>query len=185
VTVPIALLTAPGRVVAPPPLRYRTMADDIDVGNYPANPELVAGYVNGAWPTALGLPARFPGVPLVTIDVNGTRPDAMVLDMEWGDATPEMCPPWVAQHRVGDSGPVIYCSLSRVQEVLAAFVASGFRAPRGLWTAHYSGQPHLCTPAACGLPAAAADLVVATQYADPPLSGGPYDLSLCAPGWPA
>jgi hypothetical protein len=160
------------------------MADDIDVANYPANPEVVAGYVNGAWPSALGLPARFPGVPLVTIDVNGTRPDAMVLDMEWGDATPEMCPPWAAQHGT-DPAPVIYCSLSRVQEVLDAFTAAGFKGDWRLWTAHYTGKPHTCTLLDCGLPIGAVGSMVATQYADPPLSGGPYDLSLCAPGWPA
>jgi len=54
-----------------------------------------------AWPTALGLPARFPGVPLVTIDVTGMRPDADVLDMEWGDATPAMCPRWANAHAGG------------------------------------------------------------------------------------
>lgn len=158
------------------------MYDDIEVANYPANPEVVAGYVNGSWPTALGLPARFPGVPLVTIDVNGSRPDADVLDMEWGDATPDMCPPWTQQHR--GVTPVIYCSTSRVQEVLDAFAAQAATLPM-FWTAHYTGVAHLCD-ASCGLPPLAQGRVVATQWADPAHgSGGQFDVSLTAAGWPA
>lgn len=165
----------------------RTMYDDVDIVNYPDHPELVAGYVNGEWPTALGLPARFPDVRLVTIDVNGRRPDAMVLDMEWDDATPEMCPGWSLDHGL-DENPVIYCSLSRVQEVLDAYAAADMPAPF-FWTAHYgSGHgAHICGVGLCGLPAGASGRVVATQWAAPNGLGSPgnYDISLCAAGWPA
>lgn len=156
------------------------MYDSVDVNSYPADTQIAAGYVNGHWPTANDLPARFPGAEIVTIDVNGSRPDARVLDMEWGDATPDMCPPWAAAHGM-DPEPVIYCSLSRVAEVLAAFGGVGkFR----LWTGHYTGNAHICDKA-CGLPDEADGLVVATQWADPGTgSGGNYDVSLVADGWP-
>jgi len=112
--------------------------------------------------------------------VNGTRPDADVLDMEWGDATPAMCPPWANAHA---GAPIIYCSVSRVQEVITAFDGASRPLPL-FWTAHYSGNAHICD-AACGLPSRAINRMVATQFTDPPGSGGNYDLSLCIPGWPA
>lgn len=165
------------------------MYDDVTVANYPADAELVAGYLNGQWPTASpALAARCPGAQIVTIDVNGTRPDADVLDMEWGDATPEMCPPWAIKHLALPNArmPVIYCSLSRVQEVLDAMARYGVVAFR-LWVAHYNVAlgAHICSPSVCGLPSGAASLIVATQYASPSNGAtGEYDESLCSAGWP-
>lgn len=158
------------------------MYDSVNVDAIPADAQVVAGYVNGQWPTFFGLAAKFPSASLVSIDVNGQRPGADVLDIEPGNVGPEAAPAWVAKH-VGPKLPVLYCSVSAAHAVMVAMTSSSLLYK--LWTAHYTGVAHLCS-AACGYGTFPEGLVVATQWADPKAgSGGDYDVSLCIEGWPA
>jgi hypothetical protein len=122
------------------------MIDAIDPGQYTAtvavpgagvqSVALRAGYVNGRWPTAVQIGAE------VTIDVNGSRPDADVLDIEVGDATPASAPGWVRAHNSGGRFPaVLYCNRSTMGPVANACSSAGLQAGRDYkwWIATLDG----------------------------------------------
>jgi hypothetical protein len=141
----------------------------------PADARAVAGYVNGyaaaAWAEAGGF-ARFPKARQLRIDVNGSRPDANVLDVETGDATPDQAPGWIkACQAHGTVVPTIYCSQSAMPRIMSLCAGLHYQ----IWSAHYTGKPAIDAGA------------VATQYADPNAgSGGHWDVSLIGPSftWP-
>jgi hypothetical protein len=163
-----------------PVVKPITMYDSTDVTQIPAVAVAVAGYVNGRWPTYPTLVKQFPKAHVLSIDVTGNA-EADCLDIEQGDATPAVAPFWVARQQArGVKRPVLYCSLSEAQNVLAAMQAKMFaRSSYRLWTAHYTGKPHRCN-AGCGFDfLGEAD---ATQWTDKAL-GRTLDASLCAPGF--
>lgn len=136
------------------------MADSTTVALLPATFDAYAGYVDGAWATFPMLQQRFGGTAgkwLLSISVTG-KP-AMCADVESGAMSS-----WRGY-------PVGYCSVSRA----AALVASTGR-PLKLWTAHYTGSPHICGPASCGDLPFPAD---GTQWTDT-LYGRKVDQSLLA-----
>jgi hypothetical protein len=154
-----------------------TMYDSVTVGEVPPNPQAVAGYVDGMWPTFDPLVWRFPQARHLSIAVNAGA-DAECLDIERGDATPVQAPQWVRRQQDRKvARPVIYCDLASTTQVLAALSAAGIaREAVRLWTAHYTNVPHLCSPA-CGFGfSAPAD---ATQYTSSAL-GRNLDASVCA-----
>lgn len=156
------------------------MYDSVTVSEIPADAAAVAGYVNGLYQTFHELERSHPNARRLSITVNA-QGDADCLDIESGDATPGQAPAWVhRQARRGLRLPVVYCSASTVAAVLAVLRAAGIgRAAIRLWTAHYTGTPHLCNHE-CGLPAGVtAD---ATQWTDKAL-GRNLDESLCAPSF--
>ena len=106
----------------------RNMYDAVTPANIPANPQMVAGYVNGhyAWTTADW--AKFPHAAHVTIDVNGARPDADVLDVENGDATPAGAVQWVKAKlaRKGSYLPILYCNRSTLTPLFNALQSAGY-----------------------------------------------------------
>jgi hypothetical protein len=134
------------------------MADAIDVSQYPPGSILVpgnddngrpwgvqpvvlrAGYVNGRWPTAVQAGTE------VTIDVNGSRPDADVADVEIGDITPDAFPGWARDHNSRGGFPAVcYCNRSTMAPVANACAAAGLQVVRDYrwWPATLDGTRKL------------------------------------------
>jgi hypothetical protein len=163
----------------------RIMFDSVDPYAIPVDADVVGGYDDGwlyRWPHSAW--SRFKGTQ-VHITATGETLTAQVGDVEMGDMEPANAAAWRARQAQAHIEPgVVYCSLSRVQEVFDACGPSV-----KLFTAHYTFVPHLCTTdclRAANLPGELPDgSVVATQYADHGPQNQNYDLSLCAPGWPA
>lgn len=154
-----------------------TMYDDISVSAIPANAEAVAGYVGGKWPTYPELVKRFPKAHKLSIAVTSTE-DAECLDVEPGDASNIQAPAWVKRQQArGVKKPVVYTSVSNAPALIATLAKAGVkRTDIRLWTAHYTGRPHLCS-SACGFGFKfTAD---ATQYDDHAF-GRSLDVSLCS-----
>lgn len=164
------------RAPAGPSLMY----DSVDLSQIPSGAPAVAGYVGGHWPTYPQLAKRFPHARRVSIAVNASE-DAECLDVEAGDARPDQAPAWLArQKQRGLKRPRIYCSVSAAQTVIDTLAKAGHpRSTYRLWTAHYTGSPHVCGPN-CGFGfRSTAD---ATQYTDKAL-GRTLDASHCAPSF--
>lgn len=149
----------------------RTMHDSTTAADIPANAQIVAGYVSGRYRWSDPDWARFPRAIKVRIATQASVNDGHVLDVEPGDATPEQAPGWVRMRRAAGIDPTIYCNLSALPQVQAAFRSAGVPEPH-YWVARYDGVANL--PSGC----------VAKQYIDPPGSGGHYDLSAVADFWP-
>lgn len=154
-----------------PPANKITMYDSITVAEIPKNAEAVAGYVGGNWPTYNSLLKAFPKAHHVSIAVNASE-DAMCLDVENGDASPNEAPAWVhRQHERHVERPVIYANLSTMPAVKRALASSNVsRSKVRLWCADWTYSPHI--PVGYD----------ACQYSDKAL-GRNLDVSLCQPGF--
>jgi hypothetical protein len=145
------------------------MFDSIDLTQFPANPEAVAGYVGGHWPTYNELVQKFPNAHHLSIAVNAGQ-HARCLDVEPGDATNDQAAGWLDNYADRSQGPaVLYTSASNVHALRAAV---GDRAYL-MWSAHYTMREHICG-GGCGYPAADA-----TQWTDK-ANGRNLDQSCCA-----
>jgi hypothetical protein len=103
--------------------------------------------------------------------------NAECLDVEPRDATNAVAPAWVKRQIArGVKRPVIYTSVSNARVLLNTLAQEGIgRDDIRLWTAHYTGKAHRCSPA-CGFSFnTTAD---ATQWTDKSL-GRNLDESLC------
>lgn len=149
----------------------RTMYDSIDANTVPASATMVAGYVDGKWPSAAALKKRFPHATLVEIAVFHTTDEGQVLDVETGDATPVESVSWVQMRRRAGADPSVYCNSSVLPSVVAAFKSAGVAQPH-YWIAHWDNV--------ATLPAGA----VAKQYANSKMVGHNYDVSVVADYWP-
>jgi hypothetical protein len=140
------------------------MDDSVDVSQIPGGAVAVAGYVGGRWPTFRTLLLRFRHAAHISIAVNSSE-NADILDIEAGDATPAEAPAWVSRQRArGQHLPGVYHSLSGLQDLLDLLARAGIpRQSLRVWSAHYTGSPHLCGPA-CGF--GLRTVVDATQYTD-------------------
>lgn len=147
----------------------RTMYDSTNANDIPLTAEMVAGYVDGLYIWSDADWARFPNAVKVRISVFGN--DADVLDVESGAATPGMAPDWANRQRARGAEPIVYVNLSNVGAVRAAFEGTGEPQPL-YWLASYDNNPTI--PAG----------YIAKQYANEPLSGGHFDLSVVADTWP-
>jgi hypothetical protein len=150
------------------------MYDSIDLSQFPTNPEAVAGYVGGHWPTYNALVAKFPNAHHLSIAVNAGQA-ARCLDVEPGDATPDQAPTWFHTHADHSHGlPVLYASASSINQVRSAMARATIpRSEYLLWSAHYTFHEHICSPETCGYPQADA-----TQWTDKAL-GHNLDQSCC------
>lgn len=147
--------------------------------------EAVAAYGNGRFANYAKAKAEFPHVPILEIDVSGEG-IGNAGDFEAGDMPYAEAGRW-AQGRIkaGVHRPVVYFSVGQWSAIHASLEAAGVK--RGdvrLWTAHYTGEPHLCS-SACGLGDAHAD---ATQWGTPghlphPYEGRNIDVSETAPNF--
>lgn len=150
------------------------MFDSITLDAIPAHAQAVAGYTSGNWPTYNEVVRRWPHAQHLSIAVSASH-DAECLDIESGDAVPAQAPAWFHRQRArGVAKPALYASLSVASNVIAECSKAGIkREEYRLWTAHYTGAPHLCGPSE-GL-SSHAD---ATQWTDRAL-GRNLDESLC------
>jgi peptidoglycan hydrolase-like protein with peptidoglycan-binding domain len=107
--------------------------------------------VDGRWPTAHTLAARFPHAHLLTIAVDPAH-DADCLDIETSDATPASAAAWFERQKArGVQRPCLYASVTTMQTgVMPVLKAAGIdRSQVRLWTAHYAGL-HVCAHDTCG-----------------------------------
>jgi hypothetical protein len=120
-----------------------TMYDSVDLNQFPSNPEAVAGYVGGLWPTESPLVLKFPHARHKSVAVNASE-DADILDIENGDAVPADAPAWFNRQKArGAHLPGFYADLSTMPSVIDALNRAGIaRNEYTLWLAHYTGvQP--------------------------------------------
>lgn len=128
------------------------MYDSVNPAEIPADARAVAGYVGGNWPTFHELAGRWPHAHRLSIAVNASE-DGDCLDVENGDATPADAPGWFHRQKArGVAFPCFYGSVSVLPQI-EAILAAAHGIDRGqyrVWSAHYTGQPHICG-AGCGL----------------------------------
>ena len=141
-----------------------TIYDSVTVSALPFHSDAIyLGYVDGAWPNYAAVKARFPNNRVLSVTTTGfTKAD--ICDVETGDASPQIARLGV-QNGLYDT---VYSARSNLAPLDAAL--------RGLawhwFCADWTGVPHLVPGS------------VATQYADPPASGGNYDISITDGTWP-
>ena len=155
------------------------MYDATDTSQIPADAAAVAGYTGGRWPTFGQLTTRFPHAHILSIAISADE-DADALDIETGDATPADAAAWYERQKArGVARPCLYASASVMQaDVVPVITASGIgRSAVRLWSAHYTGSPHICGPSSCGLMGIDAD---GTQWTDRAM-GRDLDQSLLLP----
>ena len=110
---------------------------------------------------------------IVTISVNGSTLDADVIDIEPGNLSVAAGVQWCIDKIAHGQRPTVYASRSWVPTITAGLQARGVDLARvDWWVADWTGTPHLVPGS------------VATQYANPPSSGGSYDVSITDGSWP-
>jgi hypothetical protein len=156
-----------------------TLYDAVDAAKIPKVADAVAGYVDGRFRSLPALRRLHPIALWLSICVETTS-QAMILDVEAGDATPRAGAAWIEQQRGrGVDRPVIYCSLSTVPELEHETESLQIqRRHWRLWVAHWTGRAHICTNA-CGVPMLEGP--GATQYRNEPKLG--YDVTLTSSQW--
>lgn len=153
-----------------------TMYDAVDVAAIPKDAEIVAGYVDGNFPTYDALVAAFPRAAHVSITTGASGgAGAMVADCENGDYTPQGAAGWAKGELAAGRRPCIYYAKSSAGAVATALKSEGIAlADVDYWVADWTGQPHLVAGS------------VATQYASPTTgSGGNFDVSETSEAWPS
>jgi hypothetical protein len=107
--------------------------------------EAVAAYGNGKYANYSKAKAQFPNAHILQIDVNG-QGIGEAGDFEPGDMQLSSAGTGAkGRIKAGVKRPVIYFSLSNWQPVLDSVKAAGLaRSDVRLWTAHYTGNGHLC-----------------------------------------
>ena len=159
--------------------RMVDVVDSITLADLPPHPRAVLAYVDGAWANYRQAVELFPDALVVSCATN-PRSDAMVLDVEPGDATFADAWHWLArQHARGRDRPCLYVGLARANDLYASLRRVGVRRSQyRLWSAHWTGVRHLCGPE-CGL---VGEQAGATQW-----SGGVprahWDTSWASRGW--
>jgi peptidoglycan hydrolase-like protein with peptidoglycan-binding domain len=148
--------------------------------------EAVAAYGNGRFANFAAAKREFPRAHLLEIDVSG-QGIGNAGDFEPGDMAYSSAGRWAKQRL--DAGvwrPVLYFSVSNWQAVFQSLNAAGVpRSKVRIWTAHYTGRPHLCSSACNRAVSGTAD---ATQWGSPdargtlpsPYAGHNVDVSITA-----
>jgi hypothetical protein len=148
--------------------------------------EAVAAYGNGKFANFNAAKAEFPHVPVLEIDVNG-QGIGNTGDFEAGDMAVAHAGSWAkARKAAGVRRPVLYFSVSNWQAIMRSLHEAGLtRNDVRIWTAHYTGRPHLCS-SACGF--GVTGTADATQWGSsdtpgtlkPPFAGRNIDVSMTA-----
>lgn len=125
----------------------RTMYDSVSVSAIPSDAQMVAGYVDGKWPTYDEVKRRFPRAVVVSITVSG-RPGAQVVDCEQGDLTPAEAAQWARLEKLAGRHPTIYCSQSPWPAVQAECHKAGLDPGTDVswWIASYNDPPITAIP---------------------------------------
>lgn len=138
--------------------------DDTQVSLIPDDAVAAAGYIDGNFVTYPALRARFGSrIPLISITVLGNN--ARIADDEAGDMNNAQTANWL-RHVTGirKDKPGPYTSASNVDAMVAAAMSAGVpRSAYVIWSAHYTGQAHICGPSSCGACRTSCD---ATQFTD-------------------
>lgn len=129
------------------------MFDSVTVGEIPGNAHAVLCYTGGDYHTCPEVRKKFgKHVHILTCAISADE-DAMLLDVENGDATPEQCADWYyRQQRRGSDWIGFYASVSVMQRIINLLKAAGIqRHQYKILTAHYAGK-HICGPHTCAYP---------------------------------
>lgn len=142
------------------------MQDTITPSAISGDPWAVAGYKGpgGRWPDYDALVRLFPNAFHLAINIwLGQGFDADAGDGERGDMSlPDLAQFLHQAKPINVLKPIGYSSASNVEELIRLYTALGHhRDEIFIWSAHYTGIPHICGPATCGFPQA--DL---TQFTD-------------------
>ena len=163
---PASSTPAPAPQPAPQPY---WIYDSVTPSSLPSSSQAVAVYANGSFAAS---PSQVGKRGLVLwIDTQGTDPNANVLDVEPGDATPAQAATWVAQKL--DASPnsvaIVYTMRSEWSAVQAAINALPWWMPSHTqyWIADPTGVPHIVPGS------------MATQW----YWGPNYDISTALPGF--
>lgn len=141
----------------------RTMYDSVSASAIPADAQMVAGYVDGAYRWSDADWARFPNAVKVRIATQPGTDDGDGCDVERGDLVPAQARTYIERRQAaGVPQPFVYCGLATVGQVQSACQGLLY----WLWIADWTGQPHPLSYAA------------AVQYADGKMLGTGYDLSI-------
>ena len=140
-------------------------------------PAVIGSYYNGSFANNKVAKAAFPKARHICYDVNGSAPEADILDIEPGNAVPSGGPSWSRKYKGTLPHPGLYASASTVSRVITDMLDAGFKRDGFLiHSAHYTGVDHICGPGSCSYPQADG-----TQYADHGLKGQNTDLNSFAP----
>lgn len=155
------------------------MYDSTNPAAIPKTATLVLTYIDGQYVTNGTVAVLLPGAKRVTTTTTATgNLSAQIYDCERGDGNAIQAAIWAQKKLALNQRPTIYCS--RIgspgygyQWVVAALAQLGISLSQvDFGIADYTGTPHLVPGSAF------------TQYANPPDSGGDYDLSLTNGIWP-
>lgn len=151
--------------------------------------DAVAAYGNGDYANFKAAKKQFPDVHVLEIDVMGEGV-GNVGDFESGAMAYAKAGKWAKKRiEAGVRRPVIYFSAAFWGEIMQSLKAAGLtRKDVRIWTAHYTGKEHICSPK-CGL--GITGKADATQWGSPPPIGKlppPYeghhlDVSKTGPGF--
>lgn len=150
--------------------------------------EAVAAYGNGKFANFKTAKKQFPDAHVLEIDVSGEG-IGNVGDFEPGDMAYSRAGSWAKERiKAGVRRPVLYFSASHWGEIMQSLKAAGVaRKDVRIWTAHYTGKEHLCSPACKNL--GITGRADATQWGSPqapgtlpaPYAGRNIDVSKTAP----
>lgn len=155
------------------------MYDSVNTLSLPPTAELILAYIDGKYNNYAAVKAKFPNATVIPTTTNAIGSlNAKVYDCEQGDGDAADAADW-ALHKIAlEQRPTIYCSRVGqqgygwpwVQQELTALNIPLSSVDFGI--ADYTGTTHLVPGSAF------------TQYANPPSSGGDYDVSLTNGIWP-
>lgn len=132
------------------------MFDDVNVSLLPPGYDLYAAYADGTYENITAVRTRFPKAHILAIDVRASYRNGDVLDVETGDATPDQAPAWfkAREGHTTTPKPILYTSASQITTLVTAMSKAGIARDRYyIWSAHYTGRPHICGRG-CGYPRA-------------------------------
>lgn len=121
------------------------MYDTTTLATVPANPRVVAGYVDGHWQTYLPLKSKFPKAIAKSIAVFSWD-RAQCGDFEPGDMNPGQVVKWYKDEvKAGYAKPCIYSSFWEfTQQIIPLLNANGIhRSAYWAWDANYTFIPHI------------------------------------------
>lgn len=156
------------------------MYDAIDPASLPAGGDAVAGYLGGSWPTyADGSLAKVAAGRRMVSIATEAQYDADILDIERFDATDWQAVGWVKRHSYTPV-PGLYRSVSKVGPLVQLLEHYNVHRSRYLiWSAHWTGHPHICTSEVCAPSSPVPWTADGTQWNSLP----GYDESLLAAGF--
>lgn len=155
------------------------MYDSVTTLDIPPTAKLILAYIDGKFNNFAAVKARFPNaivIPTTTSSAGSLA--AQVYDCEKGDGNAVQCAAWCSRKIAAKSRPTSYSSRIGTPgygwlDVQHALTAEGIPLNAvDYGVADYTGTPHLLVGSAF------------TQYANPPKSGGDYDVSLTNGVWP-